>query len=86
MLSRLTSWSRNVFKTVDERGYQQLLKSLGELEEMIGGKIREDLVASLGTSWSLYTSPDTGGWITGWLLAVDIKDRDRLLQGCGTVC
>lgn len=70
----------NTFKAVDERGYQQLLRSLGELEEMIGGKIREDLVASLGTNWSLYTSPDTGGWITGWLLTVDIKDQDRLLQ------
>ena len=70
----------NVFRTVDERGHQQFLKSLGDLEEMIGGKIREDLIASLGTSWNLYTSPDTGGWITGWLLAVDIKDRDRLLQ------
>ena len=70
----------NGVKSVDERGYQQLLKSLGEMEEMMGGKIREDLVASLGTSWSLYTSPDTGGWITGWLLTVDIKDRARLLQ------
>ena len=57
-----------------------MLESLAEMEEMVGGKVREDLIASLGSNWSLYTSPDTGGWITGWLVAVDIKDRTRLLQ------
>ena len=73
-------WAENALEILDPQGHQQWLKSLKQLEEMVGAKLREDLLDSLGSTWTIYTSPDTGGWITGWLLAVDVKDRARLLS------
>jgi len=70
----------DALKTVDPRGHQRWLESLKQLEEMTGVKLREGLLASLGSTWKVYTSPNTGGWVTGWVLAVDIKDRARLLS------
>ncbi len=42
--------------------------------------VRKDLLAALGDVWTLHTAPSCGGLLAGWTLAVEVKDRDKLVE------
>ena len=67
-------------KTMGQRDYQQFQRDVTELEKILGVKLKEELLAAFKNRWRIYSAPDTGGWLTGWVLSVEIKDRERLLQ------
>ena len=64
-----------LLKMALEQDYQRFQQDLAALEKTIGVQLGEDFLAALGKRWQVYTAPDTGGWLTGWLLAVDVTDH-----------
>jgi hypothetical protein len=50
------------------------------LEAVLGFRIKEDLLDTLGDSWCMYNSPGEGGlFITGLTIVVPLKNHDRLV-------
>lgn len=55
-------------------------EELEEFERAVGVQIRDELLASLGDVWQVYAARSDGGVLTGWTLAVSVRDRERLAQ------
>lgn len=70
----------SLLKMASERDYQRFQQDLATMETALGVKVQEEFLAALGKRWQIYTSPDTGGWVTGWVLTVDVSDRERILK------
>jgi hypothetical protein len=51
---------------------------LNGLKQGLSIDVRQDLLGSLGDVWQLYTSPGTGGWLTGWTACVSVEDMETL--------
>ncbi len=63
---------------IDPRGGERFAEELGMVEERLGFKIRDDLLAPLGDVWCLYNSPGEGGLVvTGLTAVVSLKDAKR---------
>ncbi len=67
-----------LLKMTSERDYQRFQQDLAALEKTVGVQLGEEFLAALGKRWQVYTAPDTGGWLTGWLLAVDVTDHVKM--------
>ena len=65
---------------VEPRAADELAMVQQNLEQSLGFRLREDLLASLGDVWQLYTSPREGGFISGWTLSTSVRDRDGLAR------
>ena len=56
---------------------EQWEHAIGDLEEHTGIKLRDDFLASLGSTWTVSMSA-ADGWYTGLVATVEVKDRARL--------
>lgn len=64
--------------SLDAETEQRVRKAIGEYEARVGVKIREDLLGSLGSSWTSYTAfPEAGGVIPDWVLACELADAKK---------
>jgi len=63
----------------DPEAFEQVAARIGELEERIGFRVRQDLLASLGTQYLLFTAPHES------ILMVEVKDRERLEACIGSL-
>jgi type II secretion system protein G len=62
----------------DPRGAERLGREIGQAEEHLGLKLREDLFQPLGGVWCIYNSPGEGGLVVTGLTAVgQLKDAKR---------
>ncbi|MBM3999213.1 MAG: DUF1559 domain-containing protein [Planctomycetes bacterium] len=63
---------------VDARAASELRDGLREFEENLQLRLQEDVLSALGDTVYAYTAPSTGGLVSGWTLAVEVKDPRRL--------
>jgi len=62
----------------DPRGAESFLREIGQAEQHLGLKLREDLLQPLGGVWCIYNSPGEGGLVVTGLTAVgQLKDAKR---------
>lgn len=64
--------------TVDPRAANDLQSGIGALEQMIGMRVREEFLQSLGDVWTLHASPEDGGLLTGWTATVPVRDKGKV--------
>ncbi len=57
---------------------EKLDKALSDFDKQLGLSLQEDILAALGDTWVLSSAPSQGGFLTGTLLAVDVKDSEKL--------
>lgn len=69
-----------LFQMFDPFSAAQLEDAIEEGGSVFGARIREDIIASLGDQISIYASSDDGGFITGWVFSVEVKDHMSLTQ------
>ena len=67
----------NIVQKVDGSQYADMQKSISEAEDMLGLKIRDDILGSFGDRFSLYDSPSGGGALIGTTIILHIKDREK---------
>ncbi|MCE5277537.1 MAG: DUF3352 domain-containing protein [Planctomycetaceae bacterium] len=48
--------------------------------------VEEDLLATLGDSWTMTSAPSLGGFLTGTVVWADVKDSPRLQQSLDSLC
>jgi hypothetical protein len=63
---------------IDPRVPEEIQRELGQLEEEIGIRVRDDLLKSLGDVWCVYHSSAEGGLLGGFTAVVSVRDHDRL--------
>jgi len=55
-------------------------KTLVEFEEQFGFSLENDLLASLGDTWTVCSAASQGGFLTGTVLSVEVTDPDKLAE------
>jgi len=69
---------RRAVKAINPNVDEQMAKDLGNIEEEIGLSLRRDVLGSLGDTWVLSSAASQGGFLTGTLLTVSVKDAAKL--------
>lgn len=62
---------------VEPRAKTAFLLAISQLEEQLGLKLRDELLASLGDTWRVFDSPSEGGMFTGATLAVSLNNAKK---------
>lgn len=70
-----------VVESMEPVGAEPLEEGFEAVEKVIGMKVREDFLAALGDSWTLHTSPTSGGLIAGWTLTAEVENRGKVQLG-----
>ena len=77
------AWS-NVLESlrqIDPVPADDLAQNVKQAESVIGFRIQEDFLQTLGDAWCVYNSPGDGGLLlTGLTAVVPVKDHDRLVK------
>jgi hypothetical protein len=66
-----------IAEKIDPRAKEQMLSGVGEMEEHLGLKLRDDLLKPLGDTWCVFDSPGDGGAFVGLTLVVSLKDSQQ---------
>lgn len=63
---------------IDPNSAQRMLGGMQQMEQQIGLRIRQDLLGSLGDTWRISAQSGPAGLMTGWTIAVKVRDRQKL--------
>ncbi len=77
---RVIDLVRDVTAQVDERAELAFEEVLQAAEDELGFHVVDDLLASLGDVWRVYTSRGGGGLVMGWTLSVPVRDAAKLAR------
>lgn|GEM_PF-3205638 len=60
----------------DPRAAQNITRTLEQFEkELPGLSVRRDVFPALGDLWTAHAAPDQGGFLTGWVFTVSVRDQ-----------
>ena len=76
--ARVFDGIREFLGSMDPAAQASLDSGLALLKQEFDIDLRTGLLASLGTSWRVYTSPSHGNWVTGWAASIDVKDATTM--------
>lgn len=57
---------------------EEIEQGLAILKQQMQIDVRADVLASLGDTWRVYAQPGPNGLITGWTVAVSVRNREKL--------
>ncbi|MCA9175247.1 MAG: DUF1559 domain-containing protein [Planctomycetales bacterium] len=66
--------------SLDPNSLQQYQSGVQQIEQVLGMRVREDVLASFGDTWTVHTHEDDGGLLSGWTATVSVKDAGKLNQ------
>lgn len=75
---------RSVLRQIDPKAEKELLEGVKELEKLIEASLTKDVLPLLGDTWVISSAPSQGGFLTGTVLTVTLKnpsDFTSLLAG-----
>jgi len=76
---------RRVIKEIEPRADERLGAELAQMEKVMGLSVTQDLLPGLGDTWVLSCAPSQGGFITGILLSVQVKDTGKFSAALGKI-
>ena len=65
---------------MDPNAVSEVNEGLLQVEQVLGMRVREDILASFGDVWTLHTHEEDGGLVAGWTLTVSVENASRLGQ------
>jgi len=68
----------NLASQIEPREAEQMRDGLAFWEQRLGINIREDLLKSLGDTWRVFAQPGPNSLISGWTIAIQVRDRQKL--------
>lgn len=69
---------RRIIKEISAEGDAEIERALARVKETTGVSLTGDLFAHLGDKWVLSSAPSQGGFLTGTVLSVQVKDAAKL--------
>lgn len=76
--SRLFDLWIDVVGQLEPRARDSIRRNLEQTNEFFGIDVREDLLGALGDSWKLFAQPGPKGLDTGWTIAIEVRDFEKL--------
>ena len=76
---------RRVIELIDPATDAQLAAVLAGVEGQVGVSLTDDILTNLGDVWLLDCAPSHGGFITGTLLTVGVRDAPALTEAVGKI-
>ncbi len=68
----------NLVGQIEPRQAEQMREGLTQAEQHLDFSIREDLLKSLGDTWRIFAQPGPNSLVSGWTLAIQVRDRQKL--------
>lgn len=69
---------RRTLESVDPRARQEMEEALDEMSEELGVSLERDLLANLGDRITIVSAPSLGGFLTGTVATVRVRDAQAL--------
>ena len=69
---------RRVIKQIDPDADKQFARNIGQMENALKISLQQDVLDSLGDSWTLSMADSQGGFLTGVCLTASVKDEAKL--------
>jgi hypothetical protein len=69
---------RRMLKMFDPSTEEKFLSAIRWMDEKLGVSVSGDILANLGDTWTLLSAPSLGGYGTGSVLTVGVKDVEKL--------
>ncbi len=76
---------KRIVAALDKRGQADLDKGLAEVDKMLGVSLEKDVLGNLGSSWVLSSAISQGGFYTGTVLSVPVKDEAAMKATLSTM-
>ena len=76
--SRLLDLWIEVAGQIEPGAPEDIRRELDQMSAFLGVDVREDLLQSLGDSWKLFAQPGPKGLDTGWTIAIEVRDHEKL--------
>jgi len=83
--SKVLAEVKRVVAEIDVEAGQRLDAMLKAASDQLGADIEKDLAASIGDQWTLVSAPSLGGFATGTVLTVDLKDAAKFTAALAKV-
>jgi len=83
--SKILAEVKRVVTEIDVEAGQRLDAMLKAASDQLGADIEKDLVASVGDQWTLISAPSLGGFLTGTVLTVELKDAAKFTAALAKV-
>ncbi|MCK5644575.1 MAG: hypothetical protein KAJ19_27505, partial [Gammaproteobacteria bacterium] len=79
-LSPESLWAeiQQILRDIDPQVEADLLREVADIDNDLGISISDDLLANLGDTIVLSSAPSQGGFLTGTLLNISVKDANKL--------
>ncbi len=55
-------------------------RQIAALDGVLGFKLREDLLPSIGDTWRVFVQPGSAAFVSGWTISVDLADSAKFLE------
>lgn len=68
---------------IEPRAAEQFRFGIEQFNQALGFNLETDLLDTLGSTWCLYTSPNSGGLVGGWTASVAVRNPQRLKETLG---
>ena len=65
---------------MEPRAAEEMREGLAQMRAQVGIDIRADLLKSLGDTWKIFAQPGPNGFVGGWTVSVEVRDREKLEQ------
>ncbi len=86
-VSPTVAWDelRGAVKDADPNADGRFTAEVARIEDRLGVSLGKDVFSQLGDTWVLSSAPSRGGFLTGTMLAVDVKSPARLAAAIGKI-
>jgi len=69
---------RRVVKEIDPDADKEFADAVAEFEKEVGLSLTKDILANLGETWVISSAASRGGFLTGTVLTVQVRDAEKL--------
>ena len=70
--------TRRIIKAFSPDADAQASKAIAQIEQMVGVSLTRDILGNLGDTWVISSAPSQGGFMTGTVISVELKDARAL--------
>ncbi|OPZ20767.1 MAG: hypothetical protein BWZ10_00613 [candidate division BRC1 bacterium ADurb.BinA364] len=76
---------RRIVRQVEPEAEKELDEALAQADKAIGASLEKDLLAALSDTWVVSSAASQGGFFTGTMLTVSVKDADKLNKALAAI-
>jgi len=72
--ARVWNEIRTAVRSAEPRAEQEMLEGMAQIEKVLGLSIEKDILGTMGDTWVVSSAASQGGFLTGTVVTIDLKD------------